>query len=193
MVTGSYDGTARLWDLTNTKNRTEPIVLEGHQGWIGAVAVSPDGRWVATGSYDNTARLWNTETIDSGAGPIVLEGHQGRIHAVAFSHDGRWLVTGSFDQTARIWDLGRRNPAESPIVLRGHTAPVSSLAISPDNRWLATSSGDIRREHDCTVRLWDLNVDGLLDSAREIASSRMDEGECTEILLDAMGQGRPVR
>jgi hypothetical protein len=33
--------------------------LSGHEGFIPAVAISPDNHWLVTGSEDKTARLWN--------------------------------------------------------------------------------------------------------------------------------------
>jgi WD40 repeat protein len=43
LVTASWDGTARLWDLsTPDPAGGAPFVLRGHQGPIGAVAFSPD-------------------------------------------------------------------------------------------------------------------------------------------------------
>jgi WD40 repeat protein len=36
----------------------EPHLLLGHQYEVNAMAVSPDGRWIATGSDDKTIRLW---------------------------------------------------------------------------------------------------------------------------------------
>jgi WD40 repeat protein len=49
--------TARLWDLDNLA--AQPVVLQGHESAIAAVAFSPDNRWVVTGSWDSAARLWN--------------------------------------------------------------------------------------------------------------------------------------
>ena len=74
LVTGSNDGTARLWDLTAPA--AVPIVLRGHEQPIGCVAISPDGRWLVTGSGNApTARLWNLTAKNPAAAPIVLRGH----------------------------------------------------------------------------------------------------------------------
>lgn len=35
-----------------------PHLLLGHEGWVRAVAVSPDGQWISTGGQDGTLRLW---------------------------------------------------------------------------------------------------------------------------------------
>ena len=50
VVTGSYDKTARLWDLSAKDPAANPVVLRGHEGAVNAVAISPDNRWVVTGS-----------------------------------------------------------------------------------------------------------------------------------------------
>jgi WD40 repeat protein len=36
----------------------EPYLLLGHEGEVNAVAVSPDGKWIASGADDSTIRLW---------------------------------------------------------------------------------------------------------------------------------------
>jgi tetratricopeptide (TPR) repeat protein len=58
LVTGSEDGTARLWDLTAKNPEAAPIVLRGHKSGIAAVAFSSNNRWLVTGSRDTTVRLW---------------------------------------------------------------------------------------------------------------------------------------
>jgi WD40 repeat protein len=58
LVTGSQDGTARLWDLTAKDPAADPVVLRGHRSGITAVALSPNNSRLITGSDDSTARLW---------------------------------------------------------------------------------------------------------------------------------------
>ena len=36
--------------------------LKGHSAGVGALAVSPDGRWIATGSRDKGVRVWDAAT-----------------------------------------------------------------------------------------------------------------------------------
>ena len=55
-LTGSYDCTARIWNLSNSDS--SPRVLSGHTDSIHSVALTPDGKWALTGSDDKTARLW---------------------------------------------------------------------------------------------------------------------------------------
>jgi hypothetical protein len=56
-LTGSRDGTARLWGTADGAPVGSPMK---HGGPLTSVAFSPDGRLAMTGSHDGTARLWGT-------------------------------------------------------------------------------------------------------------------------------------
>ena len=171
VVTGSYDRTARLWDLKAANPTAQPVVLKGHDGDVTAVAFSPDNRWVVTGSVDRTARLWDLKAADPAAQPVVLKGHDGEVRALAFSPDSRWVVTGSSDSTARLWDLKAADPAAQPIVLKGHKGLVLAVAFSPDSRWVVTGSSD------STARLWLLQIEDLLALTHRIVGRNLSEEE----------------
>ncbi|HLY27920.1 MAG TPA: WD40 repeat domain-containing protein [Aggregatilineales bacterium] len=103
VLTGSADGTARLWDASSGQSlRT----FSGHTDWVHSVAFSPDGKYLLTGSSDRTARLWDAST---GQAIRTFTGHSGAVNSVAFSPDGQYVLTGSDDQTARLWDVDYRS------------------------------------------------------------------------------------
>ncbi len=52
---GSTDSTLKVWDGQGT----ETHILRGHTSWIQAVAISPDGNWIASASLDGTVKVWN--------------------------------------------------------------------------------------------------------------------------------------
>lgn len=139
VASSSYDGTARIWDLTGSK---AALVLE-HGGKVHAVAFSPEGERVATGAADGKVRLWNA----LGGTPQTLEQHTEAVRSVAFLPDGRELVSASDDGSLIVWDLTRNAPRTT---LKGHKSGVTSVAASRDGRRILSGG------KDRTVRLWDV-------------------------------------
>jgi len=119
-------------------------ILEGHRGWLRAVAFSPDGAMAVSGSEDATLRVWD---IQNGRTLRVLEGHQGVIQAVAFSGDGRTIASASSDQTVRTWDA---TTGEQRAVLTGHKGVVQAVALSGDGRRAVSGSTET------VLYVWDL-------------------------------------
>jgi len=106
VLTGSYDGTARLWDAISGQSlRT----FKGHTNWVRSVAFSPDGRFVLTGSDDATARLWDAA---SGQSLRTFEGHTASVESVVFSPDGDLIIT--TDESGRVyfWRVSIRSDTE---------------------------------------------------------------------------------
>ena len=97
IATGSFDGTAKVWDAQTGK---EMIILAGHAGPVGWVTFSPDGSQLATTGLDDFAsRIWEANT---GNELFVLKGHQGGVVNAAFRPDGTRLATGADDGSAKI-------------------------------------------------------------------------------------------
>ncbi|MGH9850751.1 MAG: AAA-like domain-containing protein, partial [Blastocatellia bacterium] len=83
ILTGSSDGTARLWHVDSGQLIS---TLRHDLGiHINAIAFSPDGKSILTGSGDGTARLWR---VDSGQLISTLR-HNSSVNDIAFSPDGK--------------------------------------------------------------------------------------------------------
>lgn len=138
LVTGSVDGTARLWDLGSGQERH---LLTGHAGTVTGCAVAPDGGWVVTSSQDRTLRIWDAMT---GAQIQVLRGHLSGVNDCAVAPDGSWIVSAGADRSVRIWDTrtGTQRAGLGGHRLSDHLERVSACAVSPDGSWLATGSYD---------------------------------------------------
>ncbi|MFO0868070.1 MAG: serine/threonine-protein kinase [Pirellulales bacterium] len=139
LVTGSADGTARLWDAQTGQPLGEVM---RHQKSVWAAAFSPDGTRVVTGADDRTARLWDAQTGQP-LGEVMR--HKKSVWAAAFSPDGTRVVTGSSDKTARVWDAQTGRPIGE--VMR-HENSVRNVAFSPDGTQVVVIE-------DRSVHLWD--------------------------------------
>ena len=70
IVSGSYDRTLRVWNLTNNTSR----VLNGHTDFVRSV-VKLNETTIVSGSDDRTLRVWNLTNDTS----RVLNGHTGYV------------------------------------------------------------------------------------------------------------------
>jgi WD40 repeat protein len=76
--------------------------LEGHEGPVRGVAMTPDGHRAVSASADKTLRVWDLAT---GRVERILYGHADAVNAVAMTPDGHRAVSASADKTLRVWDL----------------------------------------------------------------------------------------
>ncbi len=110
----------------------------------GALAYSPDGRWLAVRAADDkTVLLLDARTHRTIA---PFDGHEKWVNSAKFSLDSRYLASCSADRTIRLWQI----ESGACRVLRGHTDEVFAAAFHPDGRRLATAG------RDRAIWLWDL-------------------------------------
>jgi WD40 repeat protein len=183
---GDRDPTVRLWDLTRTDPASEPMVLRGHQGPIGAVAFSSSGKRLVTtgggdfrGAIDKTVRLWDLTAKDPSANPVVFSGNGDSFEYASIGCDDHWLIVitsapGPSKKTALVWDLTAKDPAASKHVLLadGLPVPINIATSSPDRRWLAIAGPEN------IVRLWELTGKELPANPRVL---RGQEGQITSL------------
>jgi eukaryotic-like serine/threonine-protein kinase len=163
-------GELRVVDLNNGVARWVKVGAD-EGSIVGAIAFSPDGRFIASSAYfgDMALRVW-----DAASGKLIqrLEGHRGPVFSLMFWPGGEKLASASNDRTIRIWDV----PSAKQIdVLQGHKSAVSHLALLSDNTTLVSGASDgavclwnveSRRPKEALIRLpdpvgaWRFAVDG---------------------------------
>ena len=103
----------------------------------GAIALSPDGRWIAV-TNERTIELWPRDGLSGHA--QIIHAHKGAIRSLTFSPDSRWLLSSSNDRSAKAWPM---NPATDKIVeLGGGSGTLMTAAFDSTGRRIATGSAD---------------------------------------------------
>jgi len=112
VVTGCYDGVARLWDPAKGACRAE---FTGHTDAVTAVAALAAAErggevgCVVSASKDGTLRSWavpSAAELRKGAAPragAVYRGHTAAVQAVALAPDAGAFCSGAWDGSVRLW------------------------------------------------------------------------------------------
>jgi serine/threonine-protein kinase len=123
--------------------------LKGPQGWVSAVAFSPDRHWIASGEVGGGLRLWG---FGKEAGDhAVPQAHIGDTTALSFFSDGKILASGAggVNGVVRIWDVTPQGP-QPRLSLPAPNVNIAALAFAPTGHFLALACGD------GSARVWDL-------------------------------------
>jgi WD40 repeat protein len=138
MVTASYDGILKLWDIHNHR---EIAVLGDHEDTVRALASTPDGSLLLSGSDDGILKVWNLESRE-----IVrtLRAHEAAIHSIATDSHGELAVSASMDGIVRVWRLG---PFDDDGQFGDGKVGFSAVAVLPGDKHLIAGSvdGDLMR------------------------------------------------
>lgn len=155
--TGCRDGIVRAWDATNCQLLFK---LDGHEGSVRAIALSPDGRRLATADQRGLVLLWSFAD-KSAAKPLTKSASA--VNSLAFSADGQTLALGTGNwfshDTAQVqvWDL----ETDCLRTSLDHQSPLAVVRLSPDGKSV------LGTEWNGTLLTWDLKSSALV-SRRQI-------------------------
>jgi len=148
-LSGSWDGTLRLWNLASGKTTRRFI---GHKKDVLSVAFSSDNRQIVSGSRDKTIKLWNTIGECKYTIAADGDGHSEWVSCVRFSPSTDTptpvMVSSGWDKVVKVWALSNCSLKET---LAGHTGYLNTVTVSPDGSLCASGGKDGK------AMLWDLN------------------------------------
>jgi len=144
-----YDG--EIWFVANDQWESQLLELEPYETYYStelqpvlmldtglnrpptAIAVSPDGSFIAFGSWDHRIQIWQVADLTL----VSTLNNPERPTALAFSIDNTILAVASAEKPIHLWDL---RTDQVVAELGGSLESITGLSFSSDGRLLASSS-----------------------------------------------------
>jgi len=140
VLTWSWDGTARVWEVSTGQSVGEPMY---HERVVLGAQLFSDEQQVLTWSADNTARVWEVNTGKAVGEPMR---HENRVVGAQLFAQEQRVLTWSEDKTARVWDTTTGKPLSATM---DHDSGVTGAKIFADEAQVLAWSRE-------SVRVWRL-------------------------------------
>ena len=124
-----------------------------HEQPVQAVALSPDGRFIASSARDFNIRIWDRSTgalVHSLLEPtnrLAFGAPESSTPCLRFTPDGKYLVAGRGDAKLLVWETSGYKLLHT---LSGSTGAIQALTIAPDSKTCASA------DSEQIVRFWNL-------------------------------------
>ncbi|MEM6293913.1 MAG: FHA domain-containing protein [Myxococcota bacterium] len=155
VITGHSNGVARLWDPSRRIPSLTARTLQGHEGPVPHVAITPDSTLAITAGDDHKLRIWNLEAKDPSLSAPTFDLHEAPITDLVAVSDvdptasprRRIAATASADGTVRSWNLERRDHEQDSTAFPLPGGKATAVALSADGQFIlgGASTGDVRQ------------------------------------------------
>jgi len=162
LLTGSIDGTTKLWDITKYKKDTKVIDSPVHSFNTDADGTN-DVAWIpshdsifGTVGEDNIVKIFDSRTnsiVKQSNNNDNNRHHSGGINALSFNFENPFcLATADSNGQLNIWDI---RDFSNPIINinNAHEGSISTIAFNPNKAHIIATAG----ADDNSVKLWDLS------------------------------------
>ncbi|KAJ8866942.1 hypothetical protein PR048_032804 [Dryococelus australis] len=105
LVSGSYDGEVRLWDLPQRENLWS---FQAHSGYVRGLSFIPDGTQFVTVGDDKTIKFWYTE---GGEEPVTM--YLSKTVLMGISHHRRNPMFVTCGELCQVWESSRNEPVRT--------------------------------------------------------------------------------
>ena len=199
LVTASWDGTARIWNLENLEDINQTEVLFFFPEAIERISTSPDGRFIAsTLGEANAVHIFDQQEQTP---PFQILRDSVIKGALDWSPNSQRLIVATFENTIDIWDFSTSETmARLPL---SHDLGGRSLAWSPDGERIIVglSNGYIQvlnldgvviqefEGHDAQITFLAIDSTGRLVTASEDSKIRLWNLEDQSILGEHFSEG----
>jgi WD40 repeat protein len=154
IISSSWDGTVRLWDISRDHEATRLTVAQ-HPLYSISMTFSPDCKRIATNT-DGMVKIWDTVScveLMTLHRPVAQPHRKGNI---TFSADGRLIGTTIPGGMIKIWDADTNTEV---MKLQVPEQQVLDLAFSPDNKRLVTAGMIPIGLHEAkgVIKIWNIS------------------------------------
>lgn len=170
LLSGSQDGTVRLWDVRDVREAQAAHSLPSKRKFSGQSDGVRDVKWSPTDGVDfafgtdsGWIQRWDIRNLQQPK--IKIPAHSLAINAIDWHADGKHIASGSLDKTVKVWDVSGNKRQQRAAWEVTTPYPVFNARWRPvcDNgevRYCAQLATSYDREHPA-VHVWDLRRPSL--------------------------------
>lgn len=177
LACGTTTSGIQLFNL-NTQN-SPPSILQGHKGWVEALAFTPDSKGLFSASTDKSVIYWD---LISGTNSVFVTMENTKVKCLAIAPAGHFMVGGTDNGQLIRWNLDTK---EATVIFKSDNNSIYAVSINSSGSRIAFV------DKNGALRLVDTKTNGILKVVpahsarsldvkfspddRQIATSSMDK------------------